>query len=277
MPEFLKFVILAIIQGIAEVLPISSSGHLRIFSSILNVDTNGSFLALAIFLHFGSLVAVIVYYWKDIIKIITGTWKFLFFKEKTEEDKFNAKLFLFLIIATIPAGIIGLLFSDKIDNLSLIWVFVFLFITGIIILVCKFFKRNKKLEDMKWYDALIVGIFQAVGVLPGISRSGITITGGKAVGQDDESSSKFAFLLFIPVTAGSFLLEVIKVFKGDIILESNIMWQYAIGIVVAGVVTYLSLKLLYGVIKKGKLYYFSIYCFLVAIVGIILCATNVLA
>lgn len=82
MPEFLKFIILAIIQGIAEVLPISSSGHLRIFSSILNVDTNGSFLSLAIFLHFGSLVAVIVYYWKDLIKIIVGTWKFLFLKKK---------------------------------------------------------------------------------------------------------------------------------------------------------------------------------------------------
>lgn len=146
MPEFLKFIILAIIQGIAEVLPISSSGHLRIFSSILNVDTNGSFLSLAIFLHFGSLVAVIVYYWKDLIKIIVGTWKFLFFKEKTDEDKFNAKLLLFLIIGTVPAGIIGVLFSDKIDSLSLIWVFFFLFITGIIILVCKYFKRQKSLK-----------------------------------------------------------------------------------------------------------------------------------
>ncbi len=275
--EFLKLIILAIIQGIAEVLPISSSGHLRIFSSILQVDTNGSFLALAIFLHFGSLVAVIVYYWKDLIQIIVGTWRFLFFKEKTPDDKFNAKLLLFLIIATIPAGVVGLLFSDKIDALPLIWVFAFLFITGIITLVCKFFTRNKSLKELKWYEALVVGLFQAVGVLPGISRSGITITGGKVVGQDDESSSKFAFLLFIPVTAGSFLLEVIKVFKGDIILETNILWQYIIGIIVAGLVTYLSLKLLYGVIKKGKLYYFSFYCFLVAIVGVILCATGVLA
>lgn len=275
--EFFKFIILAIIQGIAEVLPISSSGHLRIFSSIMNVDTNGSFLALAIFLHFGSLIAVIVYYWKDLIKIITGTWKFLFFKNKTDEDKFNAKLLLFLIIATIPAGVVGLLFSDKIDALPLIWVFGFLFVTGVIILVCKFFTRNKPLKELKWYEALIIGLFQAVGVLPGISRSGITIAGGKVVGQDDESSSKFAFLLFIPVTAGSFLLEVIKVFKGDIILESSILWQYLIGIVVAGIVTFLSLKLLYGIIKKGKLYYFSFYCFIVAIVGIILCATGVLA
>ncbi len=267
--ELFKYIILAIVQGIAEILPISSSGHLYIFQNILQVEGDG-FLSLAIFLHFGSLVAVVIYYFKDIINLIVGTWKFLFFKEKSEDDKFQATLLLWMVIATVPAGIVGFFVSDYIDSVlgSLWFVFSFLIFTGLVLFFIKYIKTSKSIKDMKWYDALYIGMFQAIGVLPGVSRSGITIAASKTRGFDDEGSAKFAFLLFLPVTLGSFLLELLNVVSGDTTL-SDPVYYYVIGVVVAGIATFVSLKLLFGIIKRGKLHYFAYYCLALGVIGLI--------
>lgn len=267
----LKKIFLGIVQGISEILPISSSGHTLIFSNILNIDTNG--LQLLIFLHFGSLVAMIIYYWKDIWNIIVSLCRYLFKKDRTEDTRFYCRLFIYMVIATIPAGIIGLLLSNIIDEYlsNLYFVFSFLIITGIILLINRKLKGEKTLKEMKPLDALGIGCFQCIGVLPGISRSGSTIFGGKVMKLNNEDAAHFSFLLFLPITAGSFLVEVITGFDEIMAYQTFDLISDIIAVIVAGIFTFLSVKYLFKIIKKGKLHYFAFYCFLVGIVGIITC------
>lgn len=268
MEQLFKYILLAIIQGISEILPISSSGHLLIFESIFGINENN--LTLAIFLHFGSLIAVLIYYRKLILDIIVAVFKFVFKKDRSEITLENSKLFLMLIIATIPAAILGLLFNDFIENtLSSLWfVFSFLLCTGVLLLIIKKLNKTRELKSMTMLDALLIGCFQGVGILPGISRSGSTIFGLKTRGFNNDGAAKFAFLMFIPVSLGSFLLEMIDVVQGEIVFSDPI-YYYIIGIIVAGITTFLALKAIFGIIKKGKLHYFAFYCFLVGVVGLI--------
>lgn len=267
----LKKIILAIIQGIAEILPISSSGHLLIFSEILNIDTNG--LQLVIFLHLGSLVAMMIYYWSDIKEILVSLCLFLFKKDRQEKTMYYCSLFLKLVVASIPAAIIGFALGDIIDQYlsNLYFVFAFLTITGVLLLISKNLKGEKTLKEMTYLDALGIGCFQGVGVLPGISRSGSTIFGGRTRRLSNQEAAHFSFLMFLPVTAGSFLVEIIKDF--DIITQTQPLdlLSDAIAVIISGIVTYLSVKYLFKLIKKGKLYYFAYYCFAVSVIGIILC------
>ena len=267
----IKKIILAIVQGIAEILPISSSGHLLIFSELLQVDTNG--LQLLIFLHFGSLVAIMIYYWKDIKDIIFSLCKFLFKHDREENTIYYCQLFLKLIVASIPAAIIGFALGDIIDKYlsNLYFVFVFLIVTGFLLLASRNIKGKKTLKEMSYLSALSIGLFQGVGVLPGISRSGSTIFGGKVNKLSNEEAAHFSFLMFLPVTAGSFLVEVIKNFNNIISTPSMDLLSDAIAVIIAGFVTYFSVKYLFKIIKKGKLYYFAYYCFAVRVIGLIVC------
>lgn len=267
----LKKIVLAIVQGIAEILPISSSGHLLIFSNILNIDTNG--MRLPIFLHFGSLVAMIIYYRKDIGNIIVSVLRYLFKKDREEDTKFYCRLFLLLIVASIPAAIIGFLLNDIINDYlsNLYFVFSFLIVTGIILLINKKLSGTKTLREMKFTDALGVGAFQCIGILPGISRSGSTIFGGKVMKLSNEDAAHFSFLMFLPVTAGSFLLELISGWDQIVQYKTFDLISDIIAVIIAGIVTFLSVKYLFKIIKKGKLHYFAFYCFAVGIIGIITC------
>lgn len=267
----IKKIILAIVQGIAEILPISSSGHLLIFSELLQVETNG--LQLLIFLHFGSLVAMMIYYWKDIKDIIVSLCKFLFKHDREENTIYYCQLFLKLIVASIPAAIIGFALGDIIDKYlsNLYFVFVFLIVTGFLLLASRNIKGKKTLKEMSYLSALYIGLFQGVGVLPGISRSGSTIFGGKVNKLSNEEAAHFSFLMFLPVTAGSFLVEIIKNFNNIISTPSMDLLSDAIAVIIAGFVTYFSVKYLFKIIKKGKLYYFAYYCFAVSVIGLIVC------
>lgn len=268
---FIKKIILAIIQGIAEVLPISSSGHLLISSEILNVETQG--LQFIIFLHFGSLVAMVIYYWKDLINILFSLCRFIFKKDREENTLFNCRLFINLIIASIPAAVLGILFSDIIDEYlsNLYFVFSFLIITGCLLLINRNLNGTKTLKEMTALDALTVGSFQCVGILPGISRSGSTIFGGKVTKLSNEAAANFSFLMFLPVTAGSFLIEVVKEFDTIIATEPINLLLDAIVVIISGIVTFLAVKFIFKLIKKGKLHYFAYYCFAIALIGIIIC------
>ena len=269
----IKKIILAIVQGIAEILPISSSGHLLIFSELLQVDTNG--LQLLIFLHFGSLVAMMIYYWKDIKDILVSLWIFLFKHNREEKTLYYCSLFLKIVIASIPAAIIGLIFGDIIDQylINLYFVFSFLIVTGCILLINKKLNGEKTLKELKYHEAFFIGCFQGVGVLPGISRSGSTIFGGRVNKLSNEEAAHFSFLMFLPVTAVSFLVEIIKN-RHEIIQEysniSNLLIDLTT-IIIAGIITFLSVKYLFKIIKKGKLHYFAYYCFALGIIGIITC------
>ena len=270
MIELLKFILLAVIQGISEVLPISSSGHLQIVQEILGMDTSS--LTVSIFLHLGSLVAMIVFYRKLVFSTVGNAAKYVFkSSERNDTNKNALKLLFMIVIACIPAGLIGVLFKSKIESIfaNTIFIGTNLIITGCLLFLQKYIKGKKTLDTMNWLDAIIIGLFQAIGILPGISRSGITTIGGKVSKLQDEDAINFAFLLFIPVTLGTGLLEVVDIIKGDLVLSSNDILLYIVGIIISGLVTYIALSLLLKIIKKGKLHYFAYYCFAVGLAVII--------
>lgn len=273
--EILKYIFIAFVQGVAEILPISSSGHITLASEIVNINPS---LTLSIFLHAGSLIAVIVYYAKDLWKMIKNLFLYIFKKDRSEEAIKYSKLVLMLVIATIPAGLVGVFLKDIIDQIfqDNIFLGIDFLITAIILFVIGRINYDRKTKDMNILDAFIVGLFQAVGVLPGISRSGITISGLKTRKFNNEDSANFAFLMFIPISAGSFLVEVYDLIKEPSAFDSSLAVPYLIGIVVAGVVTYFALKLLLKVIKKGKLWYFSIYLLILGITVITLSLLNII-
>ncbi len=273
--NFFKYIIIAIVQGIAEILPISSSGHIALFENILSIEPSLSF---SIFLHAGSLIAVIVYFHKEIWLLIRSFCLYTFKKNREDEVKKYFHLAMMLIVATIPAALVGILLNDLVDSVfsDLLYISINFIITGIILLVISRFKFERKKESMTYVDALIIGSAQAIGVLPGISRSGITITGLKTRKFNDEDSANFAFLMFIPITAGSFFYEIIKLIKTPSAFDQSLLLPYLVGIIVAGIITYLSLVFLLKIIRKGKLKYFSFYLFALGITVLILRLCHVL-
>lgn len=263
---FINYLILAIIQGFTEPIPISSSGHLIIFKKLLNSGVLND-LNFEIILNFGSLVAIFLYFRKDIIKLI----KEFFIYIKTEDKKYfrSFKYCILLIIGTIPAGIIGLLFKDKIEELlsSVKVVGVALVVTAICLFIIRNMKGNKEDKDITYKDALIIGLFQAVALLPGISRSGATIVGGMSRKLTREAAFKFSFLLYIPISLASMLSGVKDIIKTG--LDTNLLLIYLVCMVVSGIITYLTTIWFKNIVKNGKLIYFVFYCLIVGSLVII--------
>lgn len=262
MKEIVKYLIIAIIQGLGEVLPISSSAHLIIIENILGIKDNN--LTLEVFLHLASLVAILFFLRKRLIKLIGGFIKYLF--KRKEEDFLEFKIGCFLIISTIPIVIITIIFGDLIkmfsSNLTLISIF--LVINGFLLMVINNVKGNKNIEKMNILDALTIGLFQCLGIMPGISRSGSCIYGASFRNLEKNTATEYAFLLFIPAVVGATVLE----FKnfGSLIVESN-LWMYLITFVITCMVTYLSFGILLKVIKRGKIKYFGYYCIGIGIIS----------
>lgn len=268
--ELLKYILLAIIQGISEILPISSSGHLIITQEVLGLDILN--MSTSIFLHIGSLLAVLIFYRKTLINLGKNSFNYLLKKEKTIENKNSYKVLLLILLACLPAGIIGLLFKSKIEDIftNTIYIGINLIITGILLFFLTRKKGTKDMHELSYIDAIKIGLFQAIGVLPGISRSGITTIGGKVVKLKDDHAVNFAFLLFIPITIGTGLLEIIELLSGKLVLSESQIILYSIGMIVSFIVTYFALKIILKIIKKGKFHYFSFYCLLIGLIVIIL-------
>ena len=253
----IDIIILGIIQGIAEFLPISSSAHLIIFRDIFGIGTNiGSEIELAfdLALHFGTLLAIIIYFFNDLFKIlINGLTKGV----KTKDGK----LFWYLILATIPAGIVGVLFEDIFDSFfrKQIWLIaIALIVMGIIIYVVD--KKSKikfNIKEMKWYQALIVGCAQVFALIPGFSRSGTTITASRALGLDREDSAKFSFYLSVPVVAGATLLTLLKDDTIAIINDNLII--FGTGILISFITGLLCISFLLKYIRNNDFKVFMIY------------------
>ncbi len=210
MSETLKAIILGIIQGLSEFLPISSSGHLVLFSEIL--DFNDSGLAFEVFVHFGTLLAVLVVFRKDVwnmIRWLPGVPGFI--KNgmivRTKEDEYKAMSF-FVVIGTIPVIILGLSLKDAIAELfnSPVWVLISLFITGIIMWSSRYPIENRHFMGIG--QALLIGFAQAFAIIPGISRSGSTIVTALWLGVNRETAARFSFLLSIPVILGATILQL---------------------------------------------------------------------
>ena len=240
----LKEIFLAIIQGATEFLPISSSGHLALISNFLG-KPNLFFITM---LHLASLIAVVIFTRKEI-------WSLLTFKKEYR------KIWIYLIIATIPAALVGFFLNDFIEKAfsSYLFLGIGFLITGLILISTKFAEKSSKEFNVK--NSLIVGLFQALAVFPGISRSGSTISSGIFQGLDKEKMAKFSFLLFIPLSIGAFFLES---------KDGNFTLQLLIPFIVCVLSSLLFLNVLTKIIKKDKFWVFGPYCLVLGVLVLIL-------
>ena len=262
--------ILGLVQGLAEFLPISSSGHLNLIQALTNVDLDHQLL-FNVLLHVGSLVAVLVVFWRDWIEMILHPIK--------------NKTLLLLFIASLPALAAKLLFGDQVDYLETHNVLLgvcFLF-TGLLLLLTQWLSRrneNAGGESGKvgWLNALVMGCMQAVGLLPGVSRSGSTIFGGVASKLNRETAAKFSFMMSMPAIVGSLLLEGYHAVKAGALstTTSSELIAVAVGMVVAGVSGYLAIRFMLKIIARVSLNWFALYVILLGIVVIALQATGVM-
>ncbi|MCK4859675.1 MAG: undecaprenyl-diphosphate phosphatase [Candidatus Omnitrophica bacterium] len=240
---FFQAVISGVVQGVTEFLPVSSSGHLIILHHLLKIEQDFLF---DIFVHLGTLIALLIFFYSDIIS--------LFRKQK--------KLFSLLIIASIPTAIIGFMWGDIFSRLfvNIKSVGIMLLITAVWLLVgdisSRFIKTKKQIPNV--FSAFLIGIAQGVAIIPGISRSGTTISSGLICGLDRESAFKFSFLLSIPAVFGALLFK-----SKDFSLSCNP--NLIIGMLISGIVGYFCLHLLLNLMRKRKLYIFAIYCFAVGV------------
>ena len=257
--NIIKYIILGIIQGLTEPLPISSSGHLLLFKNLFNVNMFND-LNFEIFANFGSFIAIFIIYYKDIFKLSKNSIKHIIKKDKkTYKKDFN--YIKMIIISSIPVGIIGFIFKDLLEKIiSIKLVGICLLITAISLLLIKNIKGNKKDEDIKIKDAIIIGLFQMLALIPGLSRSGMTLVGCILRNLNHETSLKYTFMLYFPVSLASFLLSLF-----DLGLTSNLLIPYLIGTLVSLIVTYFSFNWFKDILKKGKLWKFSIYCIIVGL------------
>lgn len=256
MIELLKYILLGLVQGIAEVLPISSSAHLIIVQELLGVSDDS--LTFEVMLHLASLIAILAFLWKKIWQLMKGFYHYVFRKNKEYQSEF--KYILLLIVSTIPAVIFALLLKDVIDTFSakLWFVGTLLIVNGLMLLLLTRIAGSRKKEELGYKDAIVIGCFQCFGILPGISRSGSCLSGAFARKIDKETAADYAFLLFIPAALGATILEIghLQEFTSA---STNFVY-YIVSFVVAMVTTYFSFKLLLAMIRKGKLNWFGYYC-----------------
>ena len=265
--DWLQALILGIIQGLTEYLPVSSSGHLEIGNALLGVEIEEN-LTFDVMLHVATVLSTLVVLWSEIDWIMRGLFKF----------KMNAetKYALNIVVSMIPVGIVGVLFKDKIEAFftgNLLLVGCCLLVTAAL-LTFTYFARPRQKDQISWIDALIIGIAQAIAVLPGISRSGSTIATGLLLGNKKERLAQFSFLMVIPPILGQALLSCMKFVKGDETFGGVGAIPMFVGFVAAFISGCFACKWMINIVKKGKLVYFGIYC---AIVGIIAVAYSIFA
>ncbi|RPF52094.1 undecaprenyl-diphosphate phosphatase [Aquisalibacillus elongatus] len=256
--ELLKYLFLGIFQGFTEPIPISSSGHLRIVRELMEIDMQS--LAFEGFVNFGSLIAVVLVYRKDLLELAVNGSKFVISREPEYKSDFYY-IFL-LVIATIPAGLLGVLFEDTISGVigeNLKTIGISLIITGLALWIIRNLKGFKSDEEITIKDAIIVGAAQAVALIPGISRSGATIVGAMLVGFKRSSALRFSFLMYIPVSLGTMIFSVNDM-KDEFSSQFALLLIALIGAIIA---SYFALIWFINIMKSGNLRYFAFYCFIV--------------
>ena len=261
--KYVIYILLGILQGFTEPLPISSSGHLFLFKNLFNTDMLND-LNFEIFVNFGSFLAILLIFWKDIVHLIRSFFTYLFYKKKRESVKNDFKYCMLILIGSIPVGIIGALFKDKIESILSIKLLGFAFlITALSLFLVKNVNGTKEDKDITYKDAIIIGLLQMVALCPGISRSGTVLVGCLLCKLKREAALKYTFMLYFPVSVASMGLGVLDFIENP--LSTSLFLPYVLGMLFAGVVTYFSYKWLSELVKKGKLWKFSIYCLFLAL------------
>lgn len=269
----LKAIILGLIQGISEFLPISSSGHLSIAGNLMGMDPEAdSLLSFNILLHVATLAAVFIVYRKDIwemIKAFFGICGDLFTGKglKLKQHTYR-RLIVMLILATIPATVAAFLFGDIIENPALWQIGIFLLMTAVLLFLSEKLSGGKsEIKNMSYKQSFGTGLFQALGTLPGISRSGSTIVGGLFCKLDKKTAVRFSFLMSIPAILGALILDIKDMMSTESALPGFL--PVAAGMIAAAVSGYLAIKFLLRIVEKSKLSYFSYYCAAAGIFAIV--------
>lgn len=252
--------VLGIIQGLTEFLPVSSSGHLEIAKAILGDNSvPQESLAFTVVLHFATALSTLVIFRKEVIQIFKGLFQFRW----NEETQFSLKI----IVSMIPTAFIGLYFEEELASLfggQVLLVGFMLFITALLLLLADKAKETSK--NVSFSNALIVGISQAIAVLPGISRSGATISTSVLLGIDRTKAARFSFLMVVPLIIGKVIKDVSG---GEINFASSEIVPLAIGFIAAFISGLLACKWMIALVKRSKLTYFSMYCAIVGLIAII--------
>ncbi|MEN8138419.1 MAG: undecaprenyl-diphosphate phosphatase [Bacteroidota bacterium] len=257
--EIFDAIILGIIQGLTEFLPVSSSGHLEIAKVILgeNKMPEESML-MTVVLHVATALSTIVIFRKDILEILKGFFQFTW----NEEFQFSLKI----IVSMVPAALIGVFFNDEIESLfegNLTLVGGMLLITGLLLLLADRAKNTEK--NVSFKSALIIGISQAIAIMPGISRSGATISTSVMLGIDREKSARFSFLMVVPLILGKIAKDLMS---GEISVSNSSFLPMSIGFVAAFITGLVACTWMISLVKKSKLTWFAVYCFIVGAISL---------
>lgn len=263
--DIIDSIILGIIQGLTEFLPVSSSGHLELGKAILGDNSvPKESLLFTVVLHFATALSTIVVFRKDILDIIKGILKF----EWNDDLQFIAKIAL----SMIPAVIVGLFFEEQLEQLfggNILLVGCMLIVTAALLFLADRAKDTNK--KVTFSNAFVIGISQAIAMLPGISRSGATISTSVLLGNDKTKAARFSFLMVVPLIFGKIAKDVLS---GDITYESSNMTSLGAGFIAAFIAGLFACTWMISLVKKSKLSYFAIYCTIVGIIAIIFALTN---
>ena len=263
--DWLQALILGLVQGLTEYLPVSSSGHLAIGQALFGMENGDDNLMFTVAVHVATVLSTIVVLWSEIDWILKGLFKF--------EMNAETKYVLNIIVSMIPVGIVGVFFKDYVEKVfgsGLLIVGCCLLLTALL-LIFSYYARPRQKEHISMKDAFIIGLAQAAAVLPGLSRSGSTIATGLLLGNKKESLAQFSFLMVIPPILGEALLDVLKAVKGEAVMGDIGMVPLCVGFLAAFVSGCIACKWMVNIVKKGKLIYFGIYC---AIVGAVLIVSS---
>lgn len=259
MGEILQAIILGIIQGLTEFLPVSSSGHLELAKFFLGYDNVGEeSMMMTVVLHFATALSTVVILRKDVAKIFKGLFQFKW----NEETMYSLKI----VLSMIPAVFVGLVFEEQIEAMfdgQIILVGICLIVTGLLLFLAD--RATATNKGVSYTNALLVGIAQAIAILPGISRSGATISTSVLLGIDREQAARFSFLMVVPLIFGKIAKDVLD---GALAETANVM-PLAIGFIAAFLTGMFACQWMIKLVKSSKLVYFSIYCFIVAVLAII--------
>ena len=261
--DWIEALILGLLQGLTEYLPVSSSGHLAIGSYLFGIEGEEN-LAFTVAVHVATVLSTLVILWREIDWIFKGLFKF----QMNDETKYVVNI----VISMIPVGIVGLFFKDYVEEVfgsGLAIVGGMLLVTAAL-LTFSYYAKPRQKEHIGWRDAFIIGLAQACAVMPGLSRSGSTIATGLLLGNKKESLAQFSFLMVIPPILGEALLDVIKGLKGEEAFGGIDMLPLAVGFMAAFVSGCLACKWMIDIVKKGKLIYFGIYCAIAGVITLIL-------
>ncbi|SRR5690554_2327991 len=258
-------IVLGVIQGLTEYLPVSSSGHLAIGSALFGIEAENN-LVFTVMVHVATVFSTLVILWKEIVWVINGLFKF----KLNDETKYVFNI----LISMIPIAIVGLFFKDSVEAIfssGVLIVGVMLIVTALLLTLTHYIKPRQK-DKISNRDAFIIGLSQAVAVIPGLSRSGTTIATGLLLGNNKANLAQFSFLMVIPPILGEALLDVIKISQGLDVTGTVSGSALLAGFISAFIAGCIACKWMLNIVRKGKLIYFAIYCAIVGLATILFTA-----